>query len=139
MRSDTRKAPARRGRRDPDHHLARRVGVANRYVLRLGEPRDVAIVLRVIADVSIPLGYLLLLPSGSHGQPVAYVGLGVHDVAELPVRFASQGIQVERGEELEDGVQRCVGASTDAPMRRRAPPGRPSRSAGAPLAKRRRA
>jgi hypothetical protein len=133
----TRKAPDRRERRDPDHDLAHRVGVANRYVLRLREPRDAAIVLRVLTEVSIPLGYLLLLPSGSHDQLVAYVGLGAHDVADLPIRFASQGIQVERGEELEDRTQRCISASTDAPLRRQGSPRRPSPKAGAPHTKRR--
>lgn len=96
-----RKAPERRERRDPDHDLARRGRVANRYVLRLREPRDSGIVLRVLTELSIPLRYLLLLPSGSSDTFVAYVGLGTHDVADLPIRFASQGIHVERGEELE--------------------------------------
>ena len=106
----------------------------NRYVLGLEEPRDCAVVLRVLAELSIPLGYLLLLPSGD--AHVAYVGLGLHDVADLPIRFASQGIHVERGEEMNNGAERCADASDDAPARRRPPSPRPSRKAGAPLARR---
>jgi hypothetical protein len=132
----TRTAPKRRDKRDPDHDLARRGGVADRYVLRLQEPRDSAIVLRVLADLAIPLGYLLLLPSSSRDQHFAYVGLGLHDVADLPIRFASQGIHVERGEEMESGADRCAGASSDALVRRQPPPRRPRPKAGAKLAKR---
>lgn len=134
---NTRKAPDRRERRDPDHDLARRVGVADRYVLRLREARDAAVVLRVLAEVSIPLGYLVLLPSGAGEPLVAYVGLGQHDVADLPIRFASQGVHVERGEELEDGAQRCMGASSDAFLTRQGPKRRPPRRAGASHTKRR--
>ncbi len=130
-----RKAPAQRDRREPDHGLARRVGAANRYVLCLREPRDAALVLRVLADVSIPLGYLLLLPSGVHDQTVAYVGLGQHDVADLPIRFASQGLQLERGEELEGRAERCTSASTDAPLRKRGSGRPPVR--GGPITRRR--
>ena len=133
----TRKAPDRRERRDPDHDLARRVGVADRYFLRIRVARDAAVVLRVLAEVSIPLGYLVLLPSGDGEQLVAYLGLGQHDVADLPIRFASQGVQVERGEELEEGPQRCMGASSDASVTRQAPPTRPAGRAGAPHTKRR--
>lgn len=126
--------------REPDHELARRGGVAHRYVLRLRESRDPAIVLRVLADLAIPLGYLLLLPSGSPDQLAAYLGLGAHDVTDLPIRFASRGVHVERGEELESGagpmrdrIDRCAaaeaGPTTPAPATR----------AGATLAKRRRA
>lgn len=126
-----RKGPDRREGGEPDRELACRAGVANRYVLRLREPRDVTIVLRVLADVSISLGYLLLLPSDGPDRTVAYVGLGPHDVADLPIRFASQGLQVERGEELESGAQRCTSASSDAPLRKQGTTRRPGPRAGA--------
>lgn len=135
-----REVSRRRECREPDHDLARRGGVAHRYVLRLREPRDPAIVLRVLAEVAIPLGYLLLLPSRSPDQLAAYVGLGAHDVMDLPIRFASQGLHVERGEELESGaspmrgrIERC------APAQARSPTPAPVTKAGTTLANRRRA
>lgn len=128
-----RKAAGRQDGREPDHELARCVGVSDRYVLRVGDPRDSALVLRVLADLSIPLAYLLLLPAGSPGGAVAYLGLGPHDVADLPIRFASQGVEVERGEELQGGAQqRCTSASVDAPLRTQGPTRRPTPRPGGP-------
>jgi hypothetical protein len=101
---------SRATRREPDDVLTRRAGVAYRYVLRLRDPNDAATVLAVLSDAAIPLSYLLLLPSGSEDWHAAYVGLGSAAVADLPVRLASRGIRVERGEE------RAVGAAS---MRRR--------------------
>lgn len=134
---DVRKTPQRRERREPDQALARRAGVASRYVLGLEDPRDAAGVLGVLAELSIPLGYLLLLPSASARSYCAYVGLGRHDVADLAIRFAAQGVHVARGEELEHAPGRCADASLDAPVRRHAPPPPQGASAGAALARRR--
>lgn len=133
--SDRRGRP---GRREPDAGLARRAAVASRYVLHLRDRGDPATVLRVLDELAIPLGYLLLLPSGAAGQLAAYVGLGAHDVADLPIRFASQGLHLERGEELLDATGRCGIASPDAPPRAQPSPRRPAPGAGAPRTRRRR-
>jgi hypothetical protein len=126
----------RPSRREPDAGLARRGEVASRYVLHhRAEP---ATVLRVLDELAIPLGYLLLVPSGDAGQLTAYVGLEAHDVADLPIRFASQGLHLERGEELLDVPARCGIASTDAPPRAQPPPRRSTPRAGAPRTRRRR-
>jgi hypothetical protein len=92
--------------REPDEHLARGRGVAYRYVLRLAQPDDVAIVVRVLADVAIPLRYLLLMPSASRDEYAAYVGLARADVLDLPVRLAWHGVRIARGEELEGSAER---------------------------------
>lgn len=102
----------RGGRRAPDHALSRRRGVAYRLVLRLREESDAAALLAVVADVAIPLRYLLLLPSGSSDPHAAFVGLGSAEVADLPIRLASRGIRVERGEErgppsMRPRIDRC--------------------------------
>ena len=128
----------RPGRREPDAGLAHLPDVASRYVLHLRDRGDPATVLRVLDELAIPLGYLLLLPSGAAGLLVGYVGLGTHDVADLPIRFASQGLHLERGEELLDVPARCRIASTDAPPRAQPPPRRPTPRAGAPRTRRRR-
>jgi hypothetical protein len=128
----------RPGLREPDAELARLPTVASRYVLHLRDREDPATVLRVLDELAIPLGYLLLLPSGAVGDLVAYVGLGAHDVADLAIRFASQGLHLERGEELLDVPARCGVASTDAPLRAQPSPRRPAPGAGAPRTRRRR-
>ncbi len=93
--------PASRERQEPDAALSHVEGVAYRYVLRLPVPEDAGTVLRFLAEVSIPLRYLLLLPSDAQRGHRAYLGLGSQDVVDLPMRFASQGIRIERGEEME--------------------------------------
>lgn len=102
------------GRREPDHALTRRRGVAYRYVLGLRDAQDAAALLAVLADAAIPLRYLLLLPSDSAVPHAAYVGLGTAAVADLPIRLASRGIRVERGEErgprpgaMRNRIDRC--------------------------------
>jgi hypothetical protein len=97
------RARARGRRREPDDALTRRGGVAYRYVLRLREAHDAAAILALLSDLALPLRYLLLLPSGSQEQHAAYVGLGTPEVADLPIRLASRGVRVERGEELGSG------------------------------------
>ena len=87
---------------EPDAVLARGSGVAYRYALCLQDPEEVGSILRILADVSIPLQYLLLLPRGPRGGYMAYIGLASPDVLDLPVRFASRGIMIERGEEMGD-------------------------------------
>jgi hypothetical protein len=91
--------------REPDEALTRRGGVAYRYVLRLREPHDASTVLAVLSDAAIPLKYLLLLPSDSEDWHAAYVGLASVGVADLPIRLASRGIRVERGEERGGGTR----------------------------------
>lgn len=124
-------------RREPDAGLARLADVASRYVLHLRDRGEPDTVLRVLEELAIPLGYLLLLPAGD-GQLLAYVGLGAHDVADLPIRFASQGLHLERGEELLGANDRCGIASIDAPPRTQPSPRRPAPRAGAPRTRRRR-
>jgi hypothetical protein len=124
-------AKARNGasasRREPDHALARRRGVAYRYVLGLRDAQDTAALLAVLSDAAIPLRYLLLLPSDSAVPHAAYVGLGSAPVADLPIRLASRGIRVERGEErgprspsMRSRIDRCDLAANGATPR---PPG----------------
>ena len=90
---------------EPDAVLARGSGVAYRYALRLRDPEEAATILRILADVSIPLLYLLVLPHGPRSGYSAYIGLASPDVLDLPIRFASQGIMIERGEEMGDGCR----------------------------------
>jgi hypothetical protein len=87
---------------EPDAVLARGRGVAYRYTLCLRDPEEAGTILRILADVSIPLLYLLLLPRGPRGGYKAYIGLASPDVLDLPIRFASRGIMIERGEEMGD-------------------------------------
>jgi hypothetical protein len=87
---------------EPDAVLARGSGVAYRYTLCLRDPEEAGTILRILADVSIPLLYLLLLPRGSRSGYRAYIGLASPDVLDLPIRFASRGIMIERGEEMGD-------------------------------------
>ena len=111
--------------REPDHALSRRPGVAYRLALRLRDPADVAAIQAVLAESTISLGYLLLLPSSSGAPHAAYVGLGTAEVADLAIRLAARGVLVERGEELghgpvpmRNGIGRCdlaaKGATTSA-------------------------
>jgi hypothetical protein len=94
---------ARAGRREPDHALVRRRDVAYRFVLGLRDARGAAALLDLLSEAAIPLRYLLLLPSDSAVPHTAYVGLGSTAVADLPIRLASRGIRVERGEECGPG------------------------------------
>jgi hypothetical protein len=87
---------------EPDAALARGSGVAYRYTLCLRDPEEAGTILRILADVSIPLLYLLLLPRGPRSGYRAYIGLASPDVLDLPIRFASRGIMIERGEEMGD-------------------------------------
>ena len=87
---------------EPDAIFSCGSGVAYRYMIRLRDPEEAITVLRIIADVAIPLLYLLLLPRGPRSGYRAYVGLASPDVLDLPVRFASRGIMIERGEEMGD-------------------------------------
>jgi hypothetical protein len=87
---------------EPDAVFARGSGVAYRYTLCLRDPEEAGTILRILADVSIPLLYLLLLPRGPRSEYRAYIGLGSPDVLDLPIRFASRGILIERGEEMGD-------------------------------------
>jgi hypothetical protein len=124
-------------RREPDAELTRRGDVVSRYVLHLRDRDDPATVLRVLEELEIPLAYLLLLPAGV-GRLAAYVGVGAHDVADLPIRFASQGLHLERGEELLEGpARRCAAASTDAPPRPKRPPPRAGSNPAATRTRRR--
>ena len=97
-----RTARRREGGDEPDAVFSRDSGVAYRYTIRLRDPEEAATVLRILADVAIPLLYLLLLPRGPRSGYRAYVGLASPDVLDLPVRFASRGIMIERGEEMGD-------------------------------------
>ncbi len=124
-------------RQEPDSELTRRADVVSRYVLQLRDRGDPATVLRVLEELAIPLSYLLLLPAGHGNQLAAYVGLGRHDVADLPIRFASQGLHLERGEELLEVPIRCDIASPDAPPRAKPSPRRPGRKPGATRTRRR--
>ena len=93
------------GRKDggePDAAFSRGSGVAYRYTLCLRDPEEAGTILRILADVAIPLLYLLLLPRGPRSGYRAYIGLASPDVLDLPVRFASRGIMIERGEEMGD-------------------------------------
>jgi len=92
----------RAGAAEPDAGLFRGGGVAYRYVLGLREPAETGTILRILEEVSIPLRYLLLLTGGSRSGYTAYLGLASSDVLDLPIRFASHGILVERGEETGD-------------------------------------
>jgi len=85
---------------EPDAVLARGSGVAYRYTLCLRDPEEAGTILRILADVSIPLLYLLLLPRVPRNGYRAYIGLASPDVLDLPIRFASRGIMIERGEEM---------------------------------------
>ena len=85
---------------EPDAALARGGGVAYRYTLCLRDPEEAGTILRILADVSIPLLYMLLLPRGPRSGYRAYIGLASPDVLDLPIRFASRGIMIERGEEM---------------------------------------
>ncbi len=123
-------------RREPDAELTRRADVVSRYVLQLRDRGDPATILRVLEELAIPLSYLLLLPAGHGDHLAAYVGLGRHDVADLPIRFASQGLHLERGEELLEAPARCVIASPDAPPRAK-PSRRPGRKPGTTRTRRR--
>lgn len=87
---------------EPDAVLSSGSGVAYRYTMRLRDPEEAATVLRVLAEVSIPLLYLLVLPHGPRSGYSAYLGLASPDVLDLPIRFASRGIMIERGEEMGD-------------------------------------
>lgn len=87
---------------EPDAAFSRGSGVAYRYTLSLRDPEEAGTILRILADVAIPLLYLLLLPRDSRGGYRAYIGLASPDVLDLPVRFASRGIMIERGEEMGD-------------------------------------
>jgi hypothetical protein len=87
---------------EPDAVFSRGSGVAYRYTIRLRDPEEAGTVLRILAEVAIPLLYLLLLPRGPRSGYRAYVGLASPDVLDLPVRFASRGIMIERGEEMGD-------------------------------------
>jgi len=87
---------------EPDAVLARGSRVAYRYTLCLRDPEEAGTILRILADVSIPLLYLLLLPRDPRSGYRAYIGLASPDVGDLPVRFASRGIMIERGEEMGD-------------------------------------
>ncbi len=127
----------RPSRREPDAGLTRRADVASRYVLLFRDRGDPATVLRVLEELAIPLAYLLLLPAGHGGHLAAYVGLGRHDVADLPIRFASQGLHLERGEELLEAPVRCAVASADAPPRAKPSPRRPGPKPGATRTRRR--
>ena len=49
---------------EPDAVFSRGSGVAYRYTLCLREPEEAGTILRILADVAIPLLYLLLLPRG---------------------------------------------------------------------------
>ena len=120
------------GRREPDHALTRRRGVAYRYVLGLRDAQDAAALLALLSDAAIPLRYLLLLPSDSAVPTAAYVGLGSAAVADLPIRLASRGIRVERGEErgprpasMRQRIDRCDLAPNGATPN---PPGAPPHS-----------
>ena len=90
---------------EPDAVLARGRGVAYRYTLCLRDPEEAGTILRILAEVSIPLLYLLLLPRGPRGGYKAYIGLASPDVLDLPIRFASRGIMIERGEEMGDNCR----------------------------------
>ncbi|HET8733627.1 MAG TPA: hypothetical protein VFM45_07645 [Anaeromyxobacteraceae bacterium] len=124
-------------RREPDAALTRRADVASRYVLQLRDRGDPATVLRVLEELAIPLAYLLLLPAGHANHLAAYVGLGRHDVADLPIRFASQGLHLERGEELLEAPARCGVASPDALPRSKPSPRRPGPKPNATRTRRR--
>jgi len=87
---------------EPDAVFSRGSGVAYRYALRLRDPEETGTILRILADVAIPLLYLLLLPRGPRGGYRAFIGLASPDVLDLPIRFASRGIMIERGEEMGD-------------------------------------
>ena len=87
---------------EPDAVLVRGRGVAYRYTLSIRDPEEAGTILRILAEVSIPLLYLLLLPRGPRGGYKAYIGLASPDVLDLPIRFASRGIMIERGEEMGD-------------------------------------
>lgn len=87
---------------EPDAELARGSGVAYRYTLSLRDPEEAGTILRILSEVSIPLLYLLLLPRDSRSGYRAYIGLASPDVLDLPVRFASRGVMIERGEEVGD-------------------------------------
>lgn len=80
--------------------MARGKGVAYRYTLRLRNSGEAETILRILADVSIPLRYLLLLSRAPRNGYKAYIGLASPDVLDLPVRFASRGIMIEHGEEM---------------------------------------
>ena len=90
---------------EPDAVLARGSGVAYRYTLFLRDPEEAGTILRILADVAIPLLYLLLLPRGSGSEYRAYIGLASSDVLDLPIRLASRGIMIERGEEMGDSCR----------------------------------
>lgn len=96
-----RTAGGRKSGDEPDAVFSRGSGVAYRYTIRLRDPEEAGTVLRILADVAIPLLYLLL-PRGPRSGYRAYVGLASPDVLDLPVRFASRGIMIERGEEMGD-------------------------------------
>ena len=87
---------------EPDAVLARGSRVAYRYTLCLRDPEEAGTILRILAEVAIPLLYLLLLPRGPLGGYRTYIGLASPDVLDLPIRFASRGIMIERGEEMGD-------------------------------------
>ncbi len=87
---------------EPDAVLARGSRVAYRYTLCLRDPEEAGTILRILAEVAIPLLYLLLLPRGPRSGYRAYIGLASPDVLDLPIRFASRGIMIERGEEMGD-------------------------------------
>jgi hypothetical protein len=88
---------------EPDSFLVRGSGVAYRYTLALRDPEEAGTILRILSDVSIPLLYLLLLPRGPGSGYRAYIGLASSDVLDLPIRFASRGILIDRGEEMVEG------------------------------------
>jgi len=99
--------PRTAGRQDdggePDAAFSRDRGVAYRYTLCLRDPEEAGTILRILAEVAIPLLYLLLLPRAPRSGYRAYIGLASPDVLDLPVRFASRGIMIERGEETGGG------------------------------------
>ncbi len=88
---------------EPDAVFSRGSGVAYRYTLCLRDPEEAGTILRILADVAIPLLYLLLLPRAPRSGCMAYIGLASPDVLDLPIRFASRGIMIERGEEMGGG------------------------------------
>lgn len=98
-----RTAGRQEGGGEPDAVFSRGSGVAYRYKLYLRDPEEAGTILRILADVAIPLLYLLLLPRAPRSGYRAYIGLASPDVLDLPVRFASRGIMIERGEEIGDG------------------------------------
>lgn len=88
-------------REEPDFQLASRDGsVAYRYVLEVGERKDVGEILKLLDNMSVPFRYLLLVPGKKGSGILAYLGLGSYEVNDLPFRLAAAGIRIRRGETL---------------------------------------